>query len=82
MNKDIDTDIKKVDEIQDSLVQKWIKVADAETPNNAELKGQALEKIGNKLVKITDQLDEIKIEPTAASPKLSAAHEGVLGEVE
>ena len=54
LTKNIDSDIKKIDEVNDALLSRRVKIADAECPNNAELKGQALEKVGNKLTKLQD----------------------------
>lgn len=82
VQKAVDTDIKKIDEIIEGL-QSWrLKLGDADCPNNADLKGQALEKIGSKLAKLDEQLQDIRIEPTSASPKLSAAHEGLAAQVD
>ena len=71
VKKSIDGDIKKVDDVADQLSTKRTKIADAECPNNADLKGQALEKVEGKLQKIAEQLFDINIDPSSPSPKIA-----------
>jgi cob(I)alamin adenosyltransferase len=75
-------DIKKVDDVSDQLSLKRQKIADAECPNNAELKGQALEKVEGKLQKIAEQLFDINVDPSSPSPKIAQEQQNIVEEAE
>lgn len=82
VKKSIDGDIKKVDDVADQLSTKRTKIADAECPNNADLKGQALEKVEGKLQKIAEQLFDINIDPSSPSPKIAQEQQNIIEEAE